>query len=79
MRIKFRSYFAVAQLGDGTNTDRSTPSVDVLTGVAAITAGQYHTCALTTTGSVRCWGQNVVGQASAVHACGAFVPVFIEF
>jgi alpha-tubulin suppressor-like RCC1 family protein len=57
------------QLGDGTNTDRNTPSADVLTSVASITAGIYHTCALTISGGVRCWGYNGYGQASAVHAC----------
>ena len=61
------------QLGDGTNTDRKTPpSTDVLTSVAAIAAGGYHTCALTASGGVRCWGQNIEGQASAVHACFFF-------
>ncbi len=59
------------QLGDGTTTDRNTPSTDVLTSVAAITAGWGHTCALRTSGGVRCWGGNVYGQASAVHARGA--------
>ncbi len=54
------------QLGDGTNNDRNTPpTTDVLTGVAAITAGYVHTCALMTTGGVRCWGRNVYGQVSA--------------
>jgi alpha-tubulin suppressor-like RCC1 family protein len=57
------------QLGDGTNTNRNTPSADVLTSVAAISAGQYHACALTTSGGVRCWGHNVNGEVRDVHAC----------
>ncbi len=67
------------QLGDGTSTvtDRSTPSADVLTSVAAITAGNDHTCALTTSGGVRCWGRGGNGEASALHACEAFLPVRI--
>ncbi len=64
------------QLGDGTTTDRWTPpSADVLTSVAAIAAGGSHTCVLTNSGGVRCWGQNNVGQASAVHACNCCVAV----
>ena len=51
------------QLGDGTNTDRSTP-VDVtgLTDVAIVQAAAGHTCALKTNGAVLCWGANVAGQ-----------------
>jgi alpha-tubulin suppressor-like RCC1 family protein len=52
------------QLGDGTNTDRRTP-VDVVglgSGVIAVTAGDHHTCALMTSGGVKCWGKNSQGQ-----------------
>jgi alpha-tubulin suppressor-like RCC1 family protein len=52
------------RLGDGTATDRSTPTAvsGLQSGVAAIAAGQYHTCALTTGGGVLCWGSNASGQ-----------------
>ena len=52
------------QLGDGTTDDRPTP-VDVLgltRGVISISAGYYHTCAVTDTGGVKCWGDNNSGQ-----------------
>ena len=53
------------QLGDGTRrTNRLTP-VDVAglaSGVVAIAAGELHTCALTSSGVVQCWGYNSFGQ-----------------
>lgn len=52
------------QLGDTTTAPRFQPvQVDGLSsGVAAISAGYNHTCALTNLGGVRCWGLNVYGQ-----------------
>jgi len=47
------------------------------TGVAAITAGQNHTCALTTTGSVKCWGRNVNGQVGDNTTTNRWNPVAV--
>lgn len=60
---------ASGQLGNGrsgdTTTFRSTPvAVHMPTGVAftAITAGQDHTCAITQSATIYCWGANAYGQ-----------------
>lgn len=58
-------YNGFGQVGDGTSgTSRYVPlDVDGLTsGVSTVVAGQFHTCALTTDGDVKCWGANSEGQ-----------------
>ena len=52
------------QLGDGTYNDRSTPTAvfGLASGVAAVAAAPYHTCAVTSGGGARCWGYNSAGQ-----------------
>lgn len=62
--VKCWGWNSSGQLGDGTTTWRTTP-VDVsgmTSGVSAITVGWLHTCALTTSGDVKCWGYNTYGE-----------------
>lgn len=63
--------------GDGTNTERDVP-VDVIglgNGVAAITTGSYHGCALTAVGGVKCWGYNRYGQLGNGTTFDQYKPV----
>jgi alpha-tubulin suppressor-like RCC1 family protein len=54
----------VGQLGTGSTSALSSVPVQVvgLTGVAAVSTGGYHSCALLLDHTVRCWGQNSDGQ-----------------
>jgi alpha-tubulin suppressor-like RCC1 family protein len=71
---------SVGQLGDNTVTDRSVPTqVSSLTsGVAAIAVGDSHSCALTTTGAVKCWGANWYGQIGDNSVTNRGVPTQVS-
>lgn len=68
------------QLGSTTNSGNFNPNntpLDVQTlssGVKAITAGMYQTCALMTTGAVKCWGFNQYGQLGSTTNSGTANP-----
>jgi alpha-tubulin suppressor-like RCC1 family protein len=74
-----------AQLGDGTIAidvageayGKGTP-VDVsglASGVIAISAGDAHTCALTLSGDIKCWGSNFYGQLGDGTTTRPLTPV----
>ena len=53
------------ELGNGANPQSSPVPVDVSglgSGVIAIGAGVYHSCAVTDAGDAKCWGRNDFGQ-----------------
>lgn len=44
---------------------------------ASLTAGEEHTCGLTSSGAAYCWGFNVYGQLGRGDTLSASVPVLV--
>jgi alpha-tubulin suppressor-like RCC1 family protein len=67
------------QLGNNSTTDQFAP-VDVAgldyssTSTRAIAAGNFHSCALTNLGAVKCWGANNLGQLGNGTFSQSLVP-----
>ena len=67
------------QLGDGSDTDRSSPvEVSGLTNAQSIALGGGHSCALLTDGKVMCWGFNNHGQLGDGTTSARIFPVEVS-
>ena len=73
-------YNAFGQLGDGTTTQRTTPVAvsGLSSGVSAMAAGWYHTCAVTSGGGAKCWGANGTGQLGDGSTTYRLTPVAVS-
>jgi alpha-tubulin suppressor-like RCC1 family protein len=68
------------QLGNGTTANPGTAqpvTVSGITTAAAVTTGAYHTCALLTNGTLRCWGRNHQGQLGNGTYVSSSTPVAV--
>lgn len=67
------------QLGNGntTNSNTSVTITSISGPVTALAAGDTHTCALTSAGSVECWGNNAHGQLGDGTTTNSSTPVTV--
>lgn len=68
------------QLGNGVSGDTPQPVPDSVHGgirFRQISAGTWHTCAVTSSGEAYCWGQNVRGELGDGTTSGKDVPTLV--
>ena len=72
------------EIGNGTRNNGRKPTLvkgvggtGVLQGVGAVVGGGDHTCALTLSGTVKCWGQNNEGVLGNGTTKNALAPVSV--
>ena len=76
--------FDSGQLGDGTATQRKVPVSVLASGVlfgkkiVALAAGDFHTLALCSDGTLAAWGSNTLGQLGVLSPSNSLVPVLVD-
>ena len=77
--IKCWGYNGQKQLGDGSTTSRSNPAdvLNLTSGVGDVTAGRYHSCAITLKGATLCWGDNVQGSLGDGTTLDRNKPIYV--
>lgn len=75
--VRCWGYNGSGGLGNGTATARRSPAgvTGLPSGVTAITAGLDYTCALTSAGEVKCWGDNGMGKLGDRTLADRYTPV----
>lgn len=68
------------QIGNGLKVNAKVPTQvqGFTTGVASVAAGGNHTCVLTTTDAVKCWGRNQSGQLGDGSTADKATPVQVS-
>jgi alpha-tubulin suppressor-like RCC1 family protein len=68
------------QLGDNRTTNSTTPIPisDSTLVFRSISAGESHTCGVTTSGSAYCWGEGAQGQLGNGSATSSEVPILVS-
>lgn len=71
----------IGTIGDGTIGNWRTVPTDVIglsSGVTAISTGRFHTCALLTSGNVKCWGEGGAGGLGSGDTTNSPTPVDVS-